>query len=635
MKKLSLLLCGCMAHLLSVAQTTKPALALIPQPVKVTQTTGEFVLPKTVVVEAGSSAEVANVTAYLKRKLSTATGSLITVKSTAPTATIRLVLNKIADTVIKTEGYKLSVTPKKVVIRANDAAGLFYGVQTFFQLLPKEVEGQEVAKGIKWTAPAVEITDYPRFGWRGLMFDVSRHFFTKAEVKQYIDAMVKYKFNLLHLHLTDDEGWRVEIKSLPRLTEVGSHNVKKVGQFGTFTPPTADEPRTYGGFYTQEDIKELVQYAKDRFVNILPEIDVPGHSLAAVVAYPELSCTPGADKYVVNSGEPFMDWSGPHNRAIVDNTLCPANEAVYTFMDKVITEVAQLFPFGYIHLGGDECAKNFWEQSDAIKGLMAKENLKTMSEVQAYFEKRLEKIVESKGKKFMGWDEIIEGGLGPNAAVMSWRGIQGGITAAKAGHEVVMSPTTFAYLDYMQSDRVNETKIYASLRLNKTYSWEPVPDSVDARLIKGGQANLWTEQVYNIRQAEYMTWPRGMAIAEDVWSPKGTKNWDGFFSRVEKHFPRFDEAETKIAPSVYDPAFDATLNADSTLKITLTNEVNGLDTYYSFDNSFPDRFYPKYTAPIDAPKDATTLRVITYRGKKPVGRMVTMPLAELKSRIKK
>ncbi|MDB5148287.1 MAG: beta-N-acetylhexosaminidase [Mucilaginibacter sp.] len=635
MKKLSLLLCGCMAHLLSVAQTAKPALALIPQPVKVTQTTGEFILPKTVIVEAGSSAEIANVTAYLKRKLSTATGVFVTVKSTAPTAPIRLVLNKTTDTLIKTEGYKLSVTPKKVVIRANDAAGLFYGVQTFFQLLPKEIEGLEVAKGVKWTAPAVEITDYPRFAWRGLMFDVARHFFTKAEVKQYIDAMVKYKFNLLHMHLTDDEGWRVEIKSLPRLTEVGAHNVKKVGQFGTFTAPAADEPRTYGGFYTQDDIKELVQYAKDRFVNILPEIDVPGHSLAAVVAYPELSCTPGADKYVVNSGEPFMDWSGPHNKAIVDNTLCPANESVYTFLDKVVTEVAQLFPFGYIHLGGDECAKNFWEQSDAIKALMAKENLKTMSEVQAYFEKRLEKIVESKGKKFMGWDEIIEGGLGPNAAVMSWRGIQGGITAAKAGHEVVMSPTTFAYLDYMQSDRVNETKIYATLRLNKTYSWEPVPDSVDARLIKGGQANLWTEQVYNIRQAEYMTWPRGMAIAEDVWSPKGAKNWDGFFSRVEKHFPRFDEAETKIAPSAYDPSFDATLNPDSTLKITLTNEVNGLDTYYSFDNSFPDRFYPKYTTPIDAPKDATTLRVITYRGKKPIGRMVTMPLAELKSRIKR
>jgi hexosaminidase len=634
MKKLSLLLCCCMVSLLSFGQVAQSGLSIIPEPVKSTRFAGRFLLPKNVIIEAGTQPELAPVTSYLKRKLSTAPGYLVTIKKLAPTAAIKLVLNKTANPLIGTEGYNLSVKAKKVVIRANAPAGLFYGVQTLMQLLPAEIESIEQVKNIKWVAPCVEITDYPRFGWRGLMFDVARHFFTKAEVKQYIDAMVKYKLNLLHLHLTDDEGWRVEIKSLPRLTTVGAYNVKKVGQFGTFTPPTPDEPRTYGGFYTQEDIKELIQYAKDRFVNILPEIDVPGHSLAAVVAYPELSCTPGADKYVVNSGEPFMDWNGPHNKAIVDNTLCPANENVYAFLDKVITEVAQLFPFDYIHLGGDECAKNFWEQSDAIKALMAKENLKTQQEVQSYFEKRLEKIVESKGKKFMGWDEIIEGGLGPNAAVMSWRGIQGGIEAAKQGHEVVMSPTTFAYLDYMQSDRVNETKIYASLRLSKSYEFEPVPDGVEAKLIKGGQANLWTEQVYNIRQAEYMTWPRGMAIAESVWSPKEKKNWNYFFNKVEKQFSRFDEAETKYAPSVYDPSFNAIRNADKTLKITLTNEVEGLDIYYSFDNSFPDRFYPKYTAPIDAPKDATTLRVITYRGKKPVGRMVTMPLAELNSRIK-
>ncbi|MDN5288614.1 MAG: beta-N-acetylhexosaminidase [Mucilaginibacter sp.] len=634
MKKLSLLLCCCMASILSFGQVAQSGLSIIPEPVKSTRFAGQFLLPKSVIVEASSKPELAPVTSYLKRKLSTAPGSLVTIKSVAPTAAIKLVLNKTTDPLIGTEGYNLSVKAKKVVIRANAPAGLFYGVQTLMQLLPAEIESTEQVKNVKWVAPCVEITDYPRFGWRGLMFDVARHFFTKAEVKQYIDAMVKYKLNLLHLHLTDDEGWRVEIKSLPKLTSVGAYNVKKTGQFGTFTPPTADEPRTYGGFYTQEDIKELIQYAKDRFVNILPEIDVPGHSLAAVVAYPELSCTPGADKYVVNSGEPFMDWSGPHNKAIVDNTLCPANENVYAFLDKVITEVAQLFPFDYIHLGGDECAKNFWEQSDAIKALMTKENLKTQQEVQSYFEKRLEKIVESKGKKFMGWDEIIEGGLGPNAAVMSWRGIQGGIEAAKQGHEVVMSPTTYTYLDYMQSDRVNETHIYASLRLSKSYEFEPVPDGVDAKLIKGGQANLWTEQVYNIRQAEYMTWPRGMAVAESVWSPKEKKNWNYFFGKIEKQFPRFDEAETKYAPSAYDPSFDAIRNADKTLKITLTNEVEGLDIYYSFDNSFPDRFYPKYTAPIDAPKDATTLRVITYRGKKPIGRMVTMPLSELNSRIK-
>jgi hexosaminidase len=634
MKKLSLLLCSCLVHFLSFGQVAQSGLSIIPEPVKSARFAGQFVLPKNVIVEASVQPELTPVTAYLKKKLSTAPGSLVTIKSVAPTASIRLILNKTVDTLIGKEGYKLSVKAKKVVIRANEAAGLFYGVQTLMQLLPTEIESIEPVKNVKWAVPCVEITDYPRFAWRGLMFDVARHFFTKAEVKQYIDAMVKYKLNLLHMHLTDDEGWRVEIKSLPRLTTVGALNVKKIGQFGTFTPPATDEPRTYGGFYTQDDIKELVQYAKDRFVDILPEIDVPGHSLAAVVAYPELSCTPGADKYVVNSGEPFMDWSGPHNKAIVDNTLCPANENVYAFLDKVVTEVAQLFPFPYIHMGGDECAKNFWEQSDAIKALMTKENLKDQQEVQSYFEKRLEKIVESKGKKFMGWDEILEGGLGPNAAVMSWRGIQGGIQAAKMGHEVVMSPTTFAYLDYMQSDRVNETHIYATLRLNKTYEFEPVPDSVDAKLIKGGQANLWTEQVYNIRQAEYMTWPRGMAIAESVWSPKEKKNWNYFFNKVEKQFNRFDVAETKYAPSVYDPSFDAIRNADKTLKITLTNEVDGLDIYYSFDNSFPDRFYPKYTEPIDAPKDATTLRVITYRGKKPVGRMVTMPLSELNSRIK-
>jgi hexosaminidase len=634
MKKLSLLLCCCFAHALSFGQVAQSGLSIIPEPVKTTRLAGQFLLPKSVIVEAGSQAELASVKAYLKKKLTTAAGSSVTIKSAAPTASIRLVLNKTADAVIGTEGYTLSVKAKKIVIRANEAAGLFYGVQTLMQLLPADIESAGLVKNVKWTVPCVEITDYPRFAWRGLMFDVARHFFTKAEVKQYIDAMVKYKLNLLHLHLTDDEGWRVEIKSLPKLTSVGAYNVKKVGQFGTFSPPAANEPRTYGGFYTQDDIRELVQYAKDRFVNILPEIDVPGHSLAAVVAYPELSCTTGADKYVVNSGEPFMNWNGPHNTAIVDNTLCPANENVYTFLDKVVTEVAQLFPFAYIHMGGDECAKNFWEQSDAIKALMAKEGLKTQQEVQSYFEKRLEKIVESKGKKFMGWDEIIEGGLGPNAAVMSWRGIKGGIEAVKQGHEVVMSPTTFAYLDYMQSDRVNETKIYATLRLSKSYQFEPVPDSVDARLIKGGQANLWTEQVYNIRQAEYMTWPRGMAIAESVWSPKEKKSWPYFFGKVEKQFDRFNAAETKYAPSAYDPSFDAIRNADGTLKITLTNEVDGLDTYYSFDNSFPDNFYPKYTQPIDAPKDATTLRVITYRGKKPIGRMVTMPLSELNSRIK-
>lgn len=635
MKKLFLLFCSCFVAFLSQSQTAKNYLAIIPEPVSVLSKPGQFILPKQVIIEAGPQVSLKPVITYLKNKLTASTGSIITVRNNLTAhATIKLFLTTKTDAGLGKEGYHLLIGKKGIIISANEPAGLFYGIQTLIQLFPKEIESAQV-QHVKWMAPCVDIKDYPRFAWRGLMFDVSRHFFTKAEVKQYIDIMVRYKFNLLHMHLTDDEGWRIEIKSLPRLTSVGAYNAKKVGQFGTFSPPGPDEPRTYGGFYTQEDIKDLVQYAKERFVNIMPEIDVPGHSLAAVVAYPELSCTPGADKYTVRSGERFMNFNEGSITAMIDNTLCPANEKVYSFLDKVLTEVAQLFPFGYIHMGGDECAKNFWEQSDAVKALMQKENLKTMEEVQSYFEKRLEKIVESKGKKFMGWDEIIEGGLGPNAAVMSWRGIKGGIEAAKLGHEVVMSPTTFAYLDYMQSDAVNEVNVYATLRLNKTYEFEPVPDNVDAKLVLGGQANLWTEQVYNIRQAEYMTWPRGFAIAESVWSPKEKKNWNNFYPKVEKHFARFNQAEIKYAPSVYDPSFDASLTTDSLLKIELTNEIPNLDIYYSFDNSFPDNFYPKYTEPLIAPKDATQLRVITYRGKQAIGRMVTMPIAELKSRVKR
>jgi len=634
MKKLLGFLCLSFFALHSFAQSNRDGnIAIIPEPVSLTQKEGEFTLPKRVTVETSTGPEMKEVIATLRERFSVPTGSKVVVLGNAQTATIKLILNKKADDVLGKEGYNLAVTPKGIFIKANEPAGLFYGVQTLVQLFPKEIVSNKYVADVKWMAPCVEITDYPRFKWRGLMFDVARHFFTKAEVEQYIDNMVKYKMNLLHLHLTDDEGWRIEIKSLPRLTTVGAYNVKKVGYFGSFTPPAPDEPRDYGGFYTQKDIKEIVQYAKARFVDILPEIDVPGHSLAAVVAYPELSCTPGADKYQVRSGEHFMNFTKEGIKAGIDNTLCPANEKVYEFLDKVLTEVAQLFPFGYIHMGGDECAKNFWEQSDAIKALMQKENLKTQEEVQSYFEKRIEKIVESKGKKFMGWDEILEGGLAPDAIVMSWRGMKGGIQAAKMGHEVVMSPTTFAYLDYMNGDPAIEPRVYSTLRLNKAYQFEPAPDSVDSKLIIGGQANLWTEQVYNTRHLEYMTWPRAFAIAEAVWSPKSVRNFDDFFSRVEKHFDRFNIAETKYAPSVYDPIFTAKTGADtSKVEVALSTEVKGLDIHYTFDNSFPDQFYPKYTAPLLVPTDAYMLRVITYKGDKPVGRMITITVDELKKR---
>jgi hexosaminidase len=609
-------------------------IAIIPEPVSISKGEGYFVLPENLVIQSPALPELKQIVAFLQERLTLPTGSFVSnVTSPAPSANIKLILNDKAHHLLGDEGYQISVTPNFITIKANKPAGLFYGVQSLIQLFPKEIESKEVVTGVDWKAPCVEITDYPRVGWRGLMFDVARHFFTKAEVKQYIDAMVRYKYNILHLHLTDDEGWRIEIKGLLKLTEVGAWSVKKVGEFGNFTPPTADEPRNYGGFYTQDDIRELVQYAKERFVNILPEVDVPAHSLAAIASYPELSCTPGAELYRVRSGEKIMDWSrGAPPIALVDNTLCPANEKVYEFLDTVITQVAQLFPFEYIHMGGDEAPINFWEKNEAIKALMQKEGLKTMHQVQGYFEKRIQKIVESKGKKFLGWDEILEGDMAPSAAVMSWRGTKYGIEASQKKHEVVMSPTAYAYIDYMQADAITEPRVYASLRLSKSYEFDPIPAGADPKYIKGGQANLWTEQVYNIRQAEYMTWPRGMAIAESVWSPAEKKNWNSFFAKVEQHFKRLDIAETKYAPSVYDPIFKASRSADKQLMIELSTEVEGLDIYYSFDNSFPDRFYPKYTEQLMAPKDASTLKVITYKGRQPVGRMMVMPIDELNKR---
>ena len=633
MKKILCLLGSCLLMLASFAQAP---IALIPQPVSLQQKEGVFMLPQAVVIETPQHPELKTTLSFLQARLGTPTGRKVSVSNNTTGAHIKLQLNSTASAAIGAEGYQLSVTSNGVVIKANSLAGLFYGAQTLVQLFPPEIESATPVTGVQWAAPAVEITDYPRFSWRGLMFDVARHFFTKEEVKTFIDQMVRYKYNLLHLHLTDDEGWRIEIKGFPKLTEVGAWNVKKVGYFGTFSHPTPDEPRTYGGFFTQEDIKELVQYAKERFVNILPEVDVPGHSLAAVVSYPHLSCTPGADKYKVRSGEPIMDWSrGAPPIALVDNTLCPANERVYTFLDTVITQLAELFPFEYLHMGGDETPQNFWQKTPAIKALMQREKLKDMHAVQSYFTARVQKIVTAKGKKLIGWDEIMQGGLTPGAAVMSWRGMKYGTEAAKKGHEVVMSPTTYAYLDYMQADPIIEPRIYASLRLSKAYEFDPLPEGVDPKMIKGGQGNLWSEQLYHMRHVQYMLWPRGWAVAESLWSPKEKKSWNAFFPRLEHHFDRYEAADINYSPAVYDPIFRVTRNANKAISIALSTEAPGLDIYYSFDNTFPDHHGAKYTGPITPPKDAVMLKVITYRGKEPVGRLQMMPKEEWEKRADK
>jgi hexosaminidase len=631
MKSISLLFSCCLFVVTGFAQTVTD-IAIIPQPVSLEKKSGRYLLnSQTHIITTNKNADVQRVALLFAQKVHTATGYTMPVDAatTVKNNAVNFILNREPNAAIGKEGYTIDVTPAGVQVQANEPAGLFYASQTLLELLPKEIESATPVSKVTWAMPGVYIMDYPRFAWRGLMFDVVRHYFTKEQVKTFIDEMVRYKYNLLHLHLADDQGWRVEIKSLPKLTEVGAWRVQRTGTFGSFPPPAENEPRSYGGFYTQDDIKELVKYAADRFVNILPEIDVPGHSMAAVASYPDLSCTP--DKYYVSSGEKFMVWSDTGFYALKDNTLCPANEKVYDFLDKVFTEVAQLFPFGYIHMGGDECAKNFWEKSEAVKQLMEREHLKDQHEVQSYFVKRVEKIIQSKGRKLIGWDEILEGGLAPSATVMSWRGTKGGTEAAAMKHDVVMTPNSNVYIDLMQGDPAIEPYVYKTVRLKDSYAFEPVPDGADPQYIKGGQANLWTEQITNMRHAQYMTWPRAFAVAEALWSPKEKKNWNDFIHRVEEQFRRYDVAEIKYAPSMYDPIFDVNKDGDQ-LKVTLATEVEGLDIYYSFDNSFPDRFYPKYTQPIAVPKEATNLKVVTYRGKDVIGRQILVPVAELQRR---
>jgi hexosaminidase len=627
MKKIMLLLTFFCHFLFIYAQPP----AIIPQPAEMLIGQGKFTITeKTGIHLSVNDPQSLSVAEKFNDALKRAAGFQLNTKAQPGNNVIHFNMSTTAG--LGEEGYILSVNPERIQILAEKPAGLFYAVQSLLQLLPKEIEAKSVQSNISWSIPSVEIRDKPRFGWRGAMLDVSRHFFTKQEVKQFIDDIARYKYNLLHFHLTDDQGWRIEIKSYPKLTEVGAWNVKKTGRFGTFAPPANNEPRDYGGFYTQDDIRELVQYARERYVNILPEIDVPGHSMAAVASYPDLSCTPGT--YKVNSGEPFMDWHGNGLfTARIDNTLCPANEKVYTFLDKVFSEVSALFPFPYIHMGGDECAKNFWEKNPQIKELMAREKLKDMHAVQSYFVGRVSKIVSSKGKKMIGWDEILEGGLVKDAAVMSWRGMKGGIEAAKMGHEVVMTPTTFVYVDYMQGDAALEPPVYASLRLKKSYEFEPVPQGVDPKLIKGGQANMWTEQIYNTRHLDYMMWPRGFAIAEALWSPAALRNWKGFVPRVEAQFNRFDVADKKYAPSMYEADIKVKKDATGKMLLDFPTEIDDVRVHYVFDNSFPDDHYPSYSGTsIAVPSDATTLKLQSYRNNKPVGRIISVGVEELKKR---
>ena len=600
-----------------------PSIHLIPQPVSVRQQAGSFSFDKSVVLSvegAGFDQAAGWFTDQLEKRTQIRMrrgkgGKVLQIATMAD----RNVLGK--------EGYTLTVTPSRIVLRANDAAGVFYGLQTLLQLIPPDFTTSTsgvIMVQTSMTLPCVEITDYPRFAWRGLMLDVSRHFFTKDEVLRYIDEMVRYKYNTLHLHLSDDQGWRIEIKSLPQLTQHGAWRVSRTGRWGEFLPSLAGEPTPYGGFYTQDDMREIIRYAQDRNVTILPEIDVPAHSLALISSYNNLSCT--QLPYSVNPGS-----RGPVRE---DNALCIGNDTVFTVLDKIFSELATIFPCEYIHIGGDEAYKGFWATCPKCQRRMADEHLKNVDELQSYFVKRMEKMLTSKGKKLIGWDEILEGGLAPEATVMSWRGMSGGVTAARMGHKVVMTPWDYTYLDLYQGENTVEPPTYGICRLRDSYNYDPVPDSVDEKLILGGQGNLWTESVPTFRQVEYMTWPRGLALSEVYWSPKAARNWDDFTHRMEEEFHYFDAAGIKYARSSFNVIFTPKRTPDRDFTVDMTTEIKGLDIYYTFDNTNPDLYSTRYDGtPVRFPLGAAQLNVITYRDGRPVGQQVNIRKDELSRRI--
>lgn len=601
------------------AENVQKSVNIIPVPSRLEIGKGEFSLRGGKIVCVPMDGGMESIVRYFNSKIEPATGMSFTPAAMGKGV---VTLELVKDDQLSAEGYRLSVTKKGIVIVANAPAGLFYGIQTLLQLLPPQVKDKVKRNDVEWNMPCVEITDTPRFGWRGLMLDVSRHYFNKEEVKQYIDQLAEYKMNIFHWHLTDDQGWRIEIKSLPELTRKGSMRAERVGDWWARQPQQDGEASTYGGYYTHEDIREVVEYARERFVTIVPEIDVPGHSLAFLVAYPELACF-NAPKYV-NVGNKFY--------GIDENTLCAGNEKTFEYLEKVFAEVMDLFPSEYVHVGGDECFKGFWNKCPKCKARMEQEGLKNVNELQSYFIRRMEHILKAKNKRLVGWDEIHEGGLTPEANVMSWRGMKGGIQAAKQGHHVIMTPDNHCYIDLYQGEPTVEPETYSMCRLKDSYAFRPVPEGVEPSFILGGQGNLWAESVPTFRHAEYMTWPRGWALAEVLWSDEKARDWKGFTERVEKHFERADHAGINYARSMYNTIITPYRNGNGDVEIELSSELSGVDIYYTFDNTNIDLFSPKYTAPLKIPLNATRIIVNTFRDGKPVGKQIAVEATELTKR---
>jgi hexosaminidase len=580
---------------------------IIPKPLEVKFNQGAFRFTKdTKFVAEGDIVQTLEV---LQDRLANAAGWNLEVVSTVPTANFVELSN---DPSLGEEEYSLKVTNNSIAIMANGYNGFLYALETIRQLLPTEIESKELVAGVQWDIPTVEIKDSPRFKWRGFMLDVSRHFFEKDYVKETIDQLALLKMNTLHLHLVDDQGWRIEIKKYPKLTEVGGFRVDQEDKpWNDRSTPELGTAATYGGFYTQEDIKEIVAYASSKGVTVVPEIEMPAHVMSAIAAYPELSCF--QNPIMVPSGGVWP----------ITEIYCAGKDSTFEFLENVLLEVMELFPSQYIHIGGDEATKTNWKICPDCKGRIQKEGLESVEELQSYFIQRMEGFLSSKGRVLLGWDEILEGGLAPGATVMSWRGIKGGLEASEAGHDVVMSPNSHCYFDYYQGDQDAEPLAWGgNLPLSKVYQFDPVVEEMtpeQAEHVLGGQANLWTEYVPTNAQAEYMTYPRLAALAEVVWSTKENRNWPDFSKRVPSLFKRYDEMGINYATSAYQVKAEIAVAPESdAVSIVLASEFPGSDIRFTLDGSDITAASEKYTVPIDV-SETTTIKAQVFKDEEPVG----------------
>ncbi len=525
--------------------------AIIPQPVSLQTRDGKFIITKKTVLAARDEQD-RKTAQLLNDYLQQVYGFKLDIDKQESKNYIRFSTKKFIKAP-DNDAYSLTVTKDGVSIDGDTYAGTFYGMQTLIQLLPV---ANQSANNQQLQIPYVTVQDYPRFSYRGMHLDVSRHFFPVSFVKKYIDYIALHKMNFFHWHLTDDQGWRIEIKKYPRLTEVGAYrNGTIIGRY----PGTGNDNIPYGGFYTQEEVKDIVQYAAERHITVVPEIEMPGHSSAAIAAYPWLSCFPDEETNIpAHPSEASKKMTGKKVQetwGVFDDVFCAGKDSTFNFLQDVLDEVIPLFPSQYVHVGGDECPKANWKRCPQCQARMKQQGLKDEHELQSYFIQRMEKYLNSKGKTLIGWDEILEGGLAPNAWVMSWRGEQGGIDAAKQNHNVIMTPGGYVYLDHSQTKNEDSVTIGGYTPVEKTYGYEPVPKELNAeqaKYIKGAQGNVWTEYMQNPSKVEYMIFPRMSALSEVLWSPKEKKNWKDFEKRLQTQFKRYGLWKANYSKAYFD-----------------------------------------------------------------------------------